>query len=144
MRLGTLLALGVLALVVVGCAQPDIVPTPTPVPLTVAEFAARVCDPVELDVGATWGKVRAKLRADFDRAGRIVPPEEVADWFLASLATVKATLKASQNMDMDAMFNPYELATDADLMLSVTLSEAAEATISAETRAILFEAGCFR
>ena len=139
-----MLALGVLALVVIGCAQPDTVPTPTPVPLTVAEFAARVCDPVDLDVGATWGEVRAKLRADIDRASRIVPPEEVADWFLASLATVKATLTASQNMDMDAMFNPYELATDADLMLSVTLSEAAEATISAEARAILFEAGCFR
>ena len=139
-----MLALGVLALVVIGCAQPDTVPTPTPVPLTVAEFAARVCDPVDLDVGATWGEVRAKLRADIDRASRIVPPEEVADWVLASLATVKATLKASQNMDRDAMFNPYELATDADLMLSLTLSEAAEATISAEARAILFEAGCFR
>ena len=141
-----MLALGVLALVVVGCAQPNTVPTPTPVPLTVAEFAARVCDPVDLDVGVTWGKVRAKLRADIDRAGRIVPPEELVDWYLASLATIKAALKAIQNMDMDmgAMFNPYELATDADLMLSVTLSEAAEATISAETRAILFEAGCFR
>ena len=142
MRVWTLLALGVLALVVIGCAQPNTVPTPTPVPLTVAEFAARVCDPVDLDVGATWGEVRAKLRADIDRAGRIVPPEELVDWYLASLATIKATLKASQ--DMDAMFNPYELATDADLMLSLTLSEAAEATISAETRAILFEAGCFR
>ena len=75
---------------------------------------------------------------------RIVPPEELVDWYFASLATIKATLKAIQNMDMDDMFNPYELATDADWMLSVTLSEAAEATISAETRAILFEAGCLR
>ena len=99
---------------------------------------------MDLDVGATWGKVRAKLRADIDRAGRIVPPEEVVDWHLAALAFIKATLKASQNMDMDAMVNPYELATDADWMLSLTLTEAAEATISAEARAILFEAGCLR
>ena len=73
--------------------------------MTVAEYAAAVCDPVDPPDDATWRQIRAKLRAGLDGTKGINPPTAVRNYHLATLAAIKETLEATAGFDQDALVN---------------------------------------
>ena len=138
-RLRGILTLLVLALAACGGGRGDTIS-----PKTVEEYAAAVCDPVDLPDDATWKQARAKLERDIERAGNVMPPEVVRDWNFTALASMKKALRVMDSMDLDSddLLNPYELAPNEDLMLLFTLHQEAENALDAETKDILLNHGC--
>ena len=111
-------------------------------PLAVEEYAARVCDPVDLPDGTTWKQLEDKLQADIDRAGNVIPPDKVRDYHLAALASIRETLRAIKDFDPAAMVNEYELSTDSDFVLKAAISIEAQEQVDNETAQILTKHGC--
>ena len=117
-------------------------PTPTPPPISLEDYAAAVCDPVDLPAGATWGQLRDKLKRDISRSEKVVPPPAVSDWHFALTASMRETLEATEEFDQNTPMNPYELVDNEAWMLKATLSEQATAALSEDVREILLSAGC--
>ena len=125
---------------VIGCSggSPD---GPTKA-ATISEYASRVCDPVDLPEGFTWGQTRDKLETDIERGENVIPLEEVSDYHYSALAAMKATLLAIEGKDSKSVANPFELADNSAWLLKVSVMEGAENELSAETVQILNAAGC--
>ena len=110
--------------------------------MTVAEYAAAVCDPVDPPDDATWRQIRAKLRAGLDGTKGINPPTAVRNYHLATLAAIKETLEATAGFDQDALVNMFELLDNEGFMAKALVLEGVRDELDAETRQILQAAGC--
>ena len=132
--------IGLFIVVLISCGTSQ--PTPTPKPMTIVEYAAAVCDPVDLPDSATWRQARAKLQADIDRTKGINPPTAVRDYHLAAVAAIKETLDATVDLDQDALVNTYELLDNEGFMTKALVLEGVTEGLDPETRQILQTAGC--
>ena len=139
---------GLIALVIaivstaMACGSGDSEESRSVKPLTVEEYAAKVCDPVDLPDGVTWKQYRDKLRADIDRGEGVVPPQEVRDYHLSIIAAMRETLKATNDFAPEAQVNPYELTTNSEFVLKLALAVEAQQGLDDETSQTLIKHGC--
>ena len=142
MRIQIILALitGLAIAAVIGCGGGGEKELLTP--MTVAEYASAVCDPIDLPDGATWRVARDKLQADIERGDRVVPPAAVEDFHYSAMAAMKATLNAILDKNLKGVANPYELTDNDEVMLKVSILQGAESNLDPETSQILKAAGC--
>ena len=101
MRIQIILALitGLTIAAVIGCGgggEKEIL-----TPMTVAEYASAVGDPIDLPDGATWRVIRDKLQADIERGDQVVPPAAVEDYHYSVMAAMKAFLSPNPPKDTD-------------------------------------------
>ena len=110
-------------------------------PTTYAEYASLVCVE-DITIGATWEQYRQYLKARKQNMENTIPPDGVAEYHLATLALLNASLEATKGKDSGATANYYEFANAPDIItFAMAFAEAAE-DLSAQAWRALDGHGC--
>ena len=111
--------------------------------MTVEEYAKAVCIEEDRPEPQTWAEARKRIQDDLDHiSGLLSFPEEVRGYHLATLAAMRAFLRATEEKPKGDPVNPYELALDSDYMTTMAYRDSEKSGLDEETRATLKSHGC--
>ena len=133
--------MGVAAAIVVGFGY-YLLKESEPEPVSLEEYAARVCNADGLHDDATWGETRTHLQARLSEHKGLAPPADVVPYNEGRIAALEGFLDAIRDKDAKAIVNEYELIGNPDAMRGVRAGEAGERSLSHEHRRLLRQHGC--
>ena len=113
-----------------------------PEPVSLEEYAARVCNADSLQDNATWGETRMYLQDRLSEHKGLAPPAEVVPYNEGRIAALEGFLDTIRDKDAKAIVNEYELIGNPDAMRGVRAGEAGERSLSHEHRRLLRQHGC--
>ena len=114
-------------------------------PLTIEAYADIACIPEEETVvalGGDWGMSRERLEELLPIIESAKPPPGLMEYHLARIAAFRLILDVSKEKDPNALYNPYDLTSNPDNLLLLTVAAEASDAVQGEAREVLTAAGC--